>query len=194
MPLADLLAVLERDAEAQAEAELAAARAAATRIETDAAARLDGRRADYVTARQAELRAATERAIAEAQWRARAGVLEARQRLLDRVFAAARKELPGVARDPAFLDRLPRDLAAARAYVGDARVTARCRPEIAAAVRALAATNGAVTVVEDETAGTGVRLMAADGSVEVDDTLEARLERWLPRLALAVMRRLAEAQ
>lgn len=192
MPLEDLLSALERDADAQADGELTAARATAEGIAAAAAARVERRRAEFVAARQAELRAAGEQRAADARRRALAGVLEARQRLLDRVFAAARANLPALAGDPSFHGRLPRDLAAARAYLGSGAVTARCRPEVAAAVRALVAGNGALTVVEDESAGTGIRLVGGEGSVEIDDTLEARLTRWLPRLALAVMRRLAE--
>jgi vacuolar-type H+-ATPase subunit E/Vma4 len=194
MPLESLLAALERDAEAQAQAELVAARAAAARIAAEAAARVNARREAFVADREAALRAVTEHAVTQARWHARAGVLGARQRLLDRVFAAARAALPSAVRDPAFLNRLPQDVAAARTYLGDAPITARCRPEMAAAVRALAAGNGALTVVEDVGMGSGIRLVAADGSVEVDDTFEARLERGRPRLALAVLRRLAEAR
>ena len=100
--------------------------------------------------------------------------------------AARLREAPA---DPAFVSRLPEYVEQARAYLGDGRLVARCRPEIAGRLRALAARDGGFTVVEDPGAGTGIRLALEDGAVEVDNTLEARLARLQARLALEVLRR-----
>jgi vacuolar-type H+-ATPase subunit E/Vma4 len=188
--LEHLLAALERDAEATAEAELSAARAEAVRIEAESAARVEQRRASFVAKRERELRAAGATAAAEVRRRTRRAILEARQRLLDRVFTAAEHRLRAAVDDPAFVERLGEYLAEARTYLGDGPVIARCRPELAARVRRLAAKAKSVTVVTDPAAGTGIRLSAADGAVEVDNTLDARLARLRPRLALEVLQRL----
>lgn len=190
MALEHLLAALERDAEATAEAELSAARAEAVRIEAESAARVEQRRASFVATRERELRAAGATAAAEVRRRTRRAILEARQRLLDRVFTAAEHRLRAAVDDPAFVERLGEYLAEARTYLGDGPVIARCRPELAARVRRLAAKAKSVTVVTDPAAGTGIRLSAADGAVEVDNTLDARLARLRPRLALEVLQRL----
>lgn len=187
MALEHLLTLLERQAAAQADAALAAARERAERIKADAATRLEQRRATAASARADELRKATEREVAAAQRRARHAVLEARQRLLDRVFEAAAAELPKAARRPEFLERLPLDVAEARSYLGDGAATVRCHPDLAPAVQQVVAADSRLTVVADPAAGSGVRLVSEDGSVEVDHTLEARLAQLRPQLALDVL-------
>jgi vacuolar-type H+-ATPase subunit E/Vma4 len=186
--LEHLLATLERDAEADAAAALHAVRAEGERIAAETAARLWRQRERRRAAAEAELRGATERAVAEVRHRTRAEVLEARRRFLDRVFAAATAALGEAARLPALLERLPADLAEARAYLGEGRIRVRCRPALAERLGGLARGDPALSIEPDPEAGTGVRLVAEDESVEVDHTLETRLAHMGPVLALEVLR------
>jgi fused signal recognition particle receptor len=191
--LEELLAALERDAEAAVQAVRDAAAAEAARIAAESRTQAERRRAEFVAARERELRAAGEVAAAEVGRRTRRAVLEARQGMLDRVFAAARERLAAVATQPAFTERLGDHLAEARAYLGDGPVTVRCPPELTARVRRLARPADGITVVADPAAGTGLRVTSGDGTVEVDNTLDARLARLRPRLALEVLQRLERA-
>ena len=88
MALQDLLASLERDATAEADALLEAARARAARIAADAAARTAQRRRETLEVKERELVAAAELAAAQARRTARARTLQARERAIERVFAA----------------------------------------------------------------------------------------------------------
>lgn len=187
MALEQLLATLEREAEAKAAAALTAARAEATRIEGESAAGLEQRRASRLAARDAELRVESEREVAAARRETQKAVLAARQRFLDRVFAAARSAVRSAASDPVFLARLPGDLATARAYLRDGPVTVRHRPELMEPLARLTAGDPSIRLVSDPEAGTGIQLEDADGSVEVDHTLEGRLDRLGPRLAIEVV-------
>lgn len=190
MPLEHLLAALERDATAQADALLADARAEAARITADAEARIAGRRRDVLGARERELRAAAEVALGEARRAARRTVLEARQRLLDRTFAAARGLFPETVLSAAYRAALPQQVAAALRCIGDVPAVIRCREALVPAVREIVAGTKHVSVESDAAAAPGFRLVTTDGAVEVDGTLDGRLERATSRLALAVLEQL----
>lgn len=192
MALHDLLASLERDARAEADALLAAARDRAARVGADAAARVARRRGETLGAREQALRAAAELAVAQARRAARARVLTARAAAMERVFAAAGAALPAAATSPPFLGSLPARLAAARACVGDAPAGVRCAPGLAAAVQKVAGPNG-LRVVADPAVATGFVLAADDGSLEVDETLAAQLARHRPQLAVDIVRALDAA-
>jgi len=189
MPLEHLLAELEREAEAAAERTLAEARTEAERIAAAAAERLAHRRAEYVAARRTELSADLGGALAAARREARRAALAARERLLERVFTEAARRLPEVAASETYAAALPGDVAAALAFLGDQPAVLRCTPALAERVRQ-AAGPAAATVVPDAAVGHGVRAEAADGSLVVDATLEGRLARLRPRLAIAVLARL----
>jgi vacuolar-type H+-ATPase subunit E/Vma4 len=189
MPLAHLLAALERDAAAQADALLAGARATAAAIARDADERLARRRSDVLGAREAELRAAAEAGLGEARRAARRGVLEARQRLLERVFAAARALFPRALADDAYRAALPEHLAQALSAVGEEAAVIRCADALVPAVRAALARKKHLAVQGDAAAPPGVTVVTADGAITVDNTLDGRLERLRPRLALEIVRR-----
>ena len=192
MPLEHLLSALEREAGEQVHAILAAARAAAAAIAREAEERLGHQRSDVLGAREAELRGAAEAALDEARRAARAGVLEARARLLDRVFAAAREQLPAALASEAYRAALPGHVAEALRAMGDEPTVIRCPAALVPAVRA-AVQRKETAVRSDPAAGSGVTAVATDGTIEVDNTLEGRLERLKPRLALEVLARLKGA-
>jgi vacuolar-type H+-ATPase subunit E/Vma4 len=184
MALDHLIDALGRQAGAETEALLAAARADSERIRADAAERMTRARGDAVEAVRAELRARLEADVGEARRGARGGVLEARQRLLDRVFAAAGALLPSAIATERYRAALPQHLAQALAAVAGESVIIRCPEELAETVRALTAGQAQMSVVADPGAGPGIRVTTQDGAIDVDNTLAGRLERERPRLAL----------
>jgi vacuolar-type H+-ATPase subunit E/Vma4 len=194
MPLEHLLTALERDAAAQAEALLAAARAEVANIVRDADARLARRRSDLLGSREAELRGAAAAALGEARRASRATVLEARERLLERVLAAARAMLPDALASAAYRAALPDHLTEGLRAIGDGPAVIRCPESLVPAVQAAVAARQNASVRADPTSGSGVIVATADGAVEADGTLEGRLERVRPRLALEVFARLGAAQ
>jgi vacuolar-type H+-ATPase subunit E/Vma4 len=188
MALDQLLAALERDAQGTAGTVLAGARTDADALRAEAEARITRRREALVAGRKSELDAATREAVARARRTTTEATLAARQRFLDRVFAAARDHLARAVDDDQFRAQLPGYLSDARAFIGDGPCSVRCRPELAALIRSHLGPDDRWTIQEDPAAGTGVRLIAGDGSVEIDNTLEARLARLRPRLSLEIMR------
>jgi vacuolar-type H+-ATPase subunit E/Vma4 len=192
MALADLLAALEREAAAQAEARRAAARAAAAEIARSADERLERRRSEAALARETELRRAAETALDEARRAARRSVLDARERLLERVFAAARGLLPEAMARDGYRAVLPRHVADALRAVGDQPAVVRCPDALGDAVRAALGPRRDVTVETDPAAPPGITAGTTDGAVAVDNTLPGRLDRARPRLAIAVLARLKE--
>lgn len=190
MPLDHLLAALERDGGAQAEALLTDARATAAAITREADELVARRRADALGTREAELRGAAEVALGEARRAARLAVLAARQRLLERVFTAARDLFAEAVAGDTYRAALPTHLAEALNAVGDAPVLIRCPETLVPAVRAVVARKKHLTVQGKPAARPGITIVTTDGEIEVDNTLEGRLERLRARLALDVLARL----
>jgi vacuolar-type H+-ATPase subunit E/Vma4 len=189
MALEHLLAALEREANAQAAALLAAARAEAAGIGRDADEAVARRRSDVLAIREAELRGAAEAAVGEARRAGRATALQALERLLDRVLGAARAMFPAALVSDAYRAALPAHVAEALHALGDEPAVIRCPKALVPAVRAAARSRKHVTVRGDPTARPGVSVATADGVIEVDNTLDGRLERLRPRLSLEVVAR-----
>lgn len=190
MSLDRLLAALEQDARAQAERVLAEARAEAERVTREGEERTGGRRRERLDARAAECRASAAATLSETRRLARQTALDARQRLLARVFDGVASGLSAAAETGAYRTALPRYLAEALAGTGGAPAVIRCPPALLDDCRRLAAGRPGVTVVADPAVGAGFRVVTTDGAVEIDGTLEARLAQERPRLALAVLRAL----
>ena len=188
MPLADLLAALERETEASAAEELRRAREEAERLRQ--AASLEGTaRLEALLAEHARtLRAAGEEKLVAARRRAEARVLEARHALLGRVFDGA-LTLQGEARGweayPAALEQDVRSLLTLAA--GEREVTLVCHPQDRGRVAAAAGDGVQVEALPEVIAG--VRLRAAQGRMEMDRTLPARLASSRAALAIRVMQR-----
>lgn len=189
MGLEHLLEALERDASAQIEQVLAQARAEADRLTTAATETRERRRRDAQGARERSRLQEVEHAVTLARRSARRSVLEARERLLERVFTAARAELPAAAAGSAYRAALPVALTGALAAVGNEPAVISCPKALARELERLCPANRA-SVEVDPAAGSGFRLVTADGAVEVDDTLEARLDRLRPILARRVLTQL----
>jgi vacuolar-type H+-ATPase subunit E/Vma4 len=190
MALDHLLAGLEREAAVQANALLAAARTEAARIAAEADARLARRRTVELGAEEAKLRGAAEAALGVARRSGRGDALEARARFLDRVFTAARALFPATLASDAYHAVLPDHLAEALRALGDEAATIHCPGKMASAVRAAIKGRQHLTVKGDPAARPGITVVTADGVIEVDNTLDGRLERLRQRLCIEVLARL----
>lgn len=176
MPLDQLLAALEREAGEAADRLVAHARTEAAALTAATAQDAAVRRDRLVAAEVAALRQAADRAVSEAGWRSRRDRLEARERLLARVLEAVRASLPAATAEPAYQASIPQRLAGALACVDEHEpVILRCQPSLLVAVQGAISARPGLVVQADDAVGSGFRLTTADGAVEVDDTLEARL-------------------
>jgi len=187
MALDDLIARLEQDADARvqgirrkADDEVRALQAAEARAaDEEAQQRLVGRRA----ALQAELR----RELARARQQARAEELEARRALLGRVMARAKLLVDEVATTDAYREAVAGHCAEALSYLEGLAPVVRCPPALAAALAPVVAARADATLRPDDAMGPGLVAEAKDGSVFVDSTLLARLERLEARLAVELL-------
>jgi vacuolar-type H+-ATPase subunit E/Vma4 len=189
MALSDLLRRLEEEADARVAALLDAARAEAAGIAADAAARLSERYATARASREAALRAAAARASISARREATARVLAARDETLQRILSRMEQLLEARRGSEAVLARAGADLEAAVCYL-DGPIRVRCRPELVTWVRDRLGAGARDAVQPDPEVGTGAVLRAADGSVEIDATMEQRLVRLRPELTVAAARML----
>lgn len=169
MPLDELLEALTREAETRATEMMAAARREADAILGEARAGTDRRLAQAVARRERELEAGAQGSIEAARREAAGDVLAARAEALGRIFARARELLAERVRDPALEPRWSGDVTEARTYLGGADAVVRRPPE-----------------------APGVIVASADGSVEVDGTVDALLARLEPELAVGLARELEE--
>jgi vacuolar-type H+-ATPase subunit E/Vma4 len=179
-----LLATLEREADAEVTRVLDEARTRAAELTAAAEQRMAARRALTLGRREAEARADEERALSAARRAAQAQVLAARAETLDRVFAAVRAELPALGKSPAYRAQVGAHLEHVLRFAGDQPVTVQCSPAVSNALRATVKTNGRLRIESDRRIAAGFRIATMDGVLEVDATLESRLERLRPRLAL----------
>lgn len=178
MALADLLHVLEGDADAEIRAVAAEGDAEAARIDAGAALASHERVAAVAADVEQARAAADDVELAAATREARAGVLVARAALLERVREVARAELPArVSRDAGLARAL---IASALACIGDEAGTMRCAPALADAARA--AVPAAIRVEVDPAVATGAIVELASGT-RIDATLAALLDRAWPELA-----------
>jgi vacuolar-type H+-ATPase subunit E/Vma4 len=191
MGLDVLLASLRRDARAEREEVLAAARTAAETLSADSGRRLDEQRDAVIARERARLSADAERRLGAARRAARDDVLRARQELLDRVFAAARGLLPDAGLTDAYRAALPARLARALTFAGGGPVEVLCPAALVPSVRELVASREEVRVRVMPDILAGLRVRSADGRVEVEDTLEARLEAERAELSRGVLADLA---
>lgn len=184
-----LLAALEREAAQQVAALRAGAEAEAARITQEADAHLAHRKQDALGAREAELRGAAETAVGAARGTARRLMLEARERFLGRVFDSARAMFPAALASEAFQTALPRHVAEALRPLSGEPTVIRCPAALGDAVRRAAAGREGVTVESDPQARAGITAETPEHAILVDNSLEARLERLRPRLAIDVLAR-----
>jgi vacuolar-type H+-ATPase subunit E/Vma4 len=192
MALADLLRTLEEDAAARREALLARAKADAEGLRAESGADLARRRAAALAAREAELRATAARATEVARRQAARRWLESRSATHERIRRRAETRLAEQASDPGWLPSLAHDVVLALEYMGSAPSIIEAPVPLLEYLRGTIAGLAQVTL---EAAGDGdgrrsLLVRSADGSLTVDATLESRLARAWPRLAIDLAARL----
>jgi len=182
-----LLATLEHEAAAEVTRVMDEARTRAADLTRAAEQRMAERRAATLGKREAEARVEYERALSSARLTARTQVLQARAALLDRVFQELRAGLPELARSVEYRRSLGAQWRRLHDFVGDRPATVRAMPALTATLRRLIHTNGRIRIQSDSHIAAGFCVTTADGVLEVDGTLESRLERQRPQLALAAL-------
>lgn len=194
MALDDLLRELTRRAETEIAETLANARTTADAIRAGAEAQCAARATTDHDTHAQTAGAIMERAVAEAVRAGRRGELDARARARDRVFTAVRARLAEVGRSEAYRAILPARLAEAIAAIGDSPAEIRCAPALVGVMIPLVADHPTLHVVADADVVAGFHIAAADGRVDVDETLDHRLDGEAAALSLVAMRALEAAR
>jgi vacuolar-type H+-ATPase subunit E/Vma4 len=189
MPIAELIAALERDAAQQAAEIARQAEAEAEALIGGVRAQIQAEQEEQLAVRAEELQAAAYRELASTRRNARSEWLQTRAATLEQVLARARELLPQLLARPELETRLRRDLGAALTYV-PAGATLLCPPELVPVLEPALRQETAVTVQPAAEIGTGFCLRSADGTVEVPCTLEAELRRCTPELSVLIAREL----
>ncbi len=192
MTEADLSSELRRRAEASAEAILRSARAEAIRVLADADAEVEARRNRAVRTSENAHREESRSSIAAARHEALRAVLVARERLLARVFERARALLGDACNMPSYRDALLEDVTKALEFVGDQEAVVRCSEGLSDLIETGLLGHGRARIEPLETDGHGFLVLGSGGQVEVDGTLESRLERSSPALAIEILTRVEE--
>jgi vacuolar-type H+-ATPase subunit E/Vma4 len=188
MALPELVLALERDAQDRLTAVRAEAVAEADRMRTEASRELARRRATDLAARAAELKAAAAGAIDAARRDAALRSLAARAGALETILARARAMLAATVPDAGKEAGIRRNVDAALEYLGSTGAVVRCRPAWAPALRVALAGRANVRLEQSDSVGAGMVVLAGDGGVEIDATIDSRLTRLWPGLAIELMR------
>jgi vacuolar-type H+-ATPase subunit E/Vma4 len=188
MSLEHLVATLEHDTEVQIAAELAAAREAAARLESEAARRLDLVRDETLRDRRRRIQQTTDRELAARRRDGRREVLLARHRVFDRALGRALKLMPEVVQSREYLNALSGELDLALSYLGPGDAIVRCSPLLTPAMRSRLAGRPQLRLEEDSALAPGFQVVATDSSVLVDRTLPRRLTLEESRFRLELLR------
>lgn len=187
MALEDLVARLERDAEARVAALEAEAQAGVEALRVEAARRSTAKRDEELASRRSARREVLRKELSAARQQARGAELSARHAFLDRIRARANALASSAAAEEALCRRLPGLLEEALHYTAGLRVQVMVPPALSARLQELVRGRADVQVTESPTAAPGIRVLALDGSVEVDNTLASRLDRAWPQLAIELL-------
>jgi vacuolar-type H+-ATPase subunit E/Vma4 len=190
MALDTLLAVLLSEAEAEAEAILAAARTEAESIRSRSDAELTERQHRLDLELESERRTAVEFALATARHDARREELLARERMIERVLAAARARFPAALREPGFRSGLPAQVRQGLECLAGRPATFRCHPDLTLDIEPLVSDQPGIQLTPDPATGSGFSLLSADGALEINATLEDLLHRLDRRVRQEVLSRL----
>ena len=187
----DLITLLEREATAERDQVLAAARAQAETIRADARRQADELLVAQRVRLEAEGKAALVKAQSTAHLKASSLVLQAKEEQIAQVFARAEAEL---ARFSGNGQAYP---AALRTFIEEGlqslggRAVVTVNPADQPIAQAVAGKRGGdVTVRTDAAVQGGARLASPDGRLVVTNTLTSRLNRARPMLAAEVARML----
>ena len=184
MALPDLIARLEQDADGQVRAILQDADLQVAAIDAAARQERDRHTARTLDVHRQARQAALRRELADARRAARRRELEAGEALLARVLARARALFPEVSGTDEYRRSLTALCAETLSYLEGVPCRIRCQPADVALVSAAVAQREDVTVEASTGVGPGLVAEALDGSVTIDQTLDARLTRLAGSLAM----------
>lgn len=193
MALDHLIQVLQREAEAEIAAIELAARTEAETIRARTETDLTAQREKVLAERDERRRVIVEQALAAARRGARRSVLEARERLLGRVLAAARERFPEMLEAAEYRAGLPPQVVESLECLGDRAGTLRCHPGLQQELERLVGARPGVSIVLDPAIGSGFKLVSDDGAMMIDATLEDRLTRLEIRIRQTVAAELGSA-
>jgi len=179
---------LRRRAETAAQAVLRSAEAEAARIAAEVDEAIENRRAAKLHDREEQSRAEARAAIAIERREAMRSLLLAKTELVHRVLQHAKADLPSVARSAAYRATLPEDVDRALRFVDAEGPIIRCPPALEDVVKDAVGKRPGVGVEAVEGVGSGFVIIGQDQAV-VDCTLETRLERLAPTLAIEIHER-----
>ena len=192
MAPSDLDEALRKRGRETAEGIMRAARTAADRIAADADQRIEERRSAVLSSRKDEYRTQARTDIAAERHEAMRAVLLAKTRVVERVLERARTLLPAELRNEAYQAALEEEVEEALAFVGSEEAAVLCSETLAPAVRQALRATPEVSVQVRNDAGSGFVVVGQAGRVRVDSTLETRLDRLAPTLAIEIHERLEE--
>jgi vacuolar-type H+-ATPase subunit E/Vma4 len=188
MALRELVLALERDALARIAAVRAEATVAADQMRAAASTLLSRRRSMDLSARAAELQADAAEAIDVARREAASRSLTARTEALETILARARVLLGMTIPEATMRAGIQRDVAAALEYLGPTEAVVRCHPAWVPILRPALAGLAGVRLEVSENVGAGMIVLSTDGRLEIDATMDSRLTRLWPGLAIELMR------
>jgi V/A-type H+-transporting ATPase subunit E len=183
----ELVAILEKEAAAEAERILADARVEAEKIAADARTEADAIRETARRRAETERKAAQTRAQSAAQLKASSLVLQAKDAAIAEVFERAHRDLARLAQDRNTYQRLLRALIKEASAELTGRVIVEVNPSDADAARQAARELDLDAEVKPSAdASGGVVVSTSDGRFVVQNTLASRLERVKPTLVTEV--------
>jgi len=178
MALADLIARLEREAQARVDGVLEKARAEAAAIDRQAALDTSREQEAVLAARRAQRRAQLDRELGALRAKLKVAELAARQRVLERILDRAQAL--------AHLTALPGQLSAALLYL-PGRVRARCAPHLTQALR-----TAGIEVAGTPGPASAGELVLDDGACTIDLSAAALLERQRAQIFIELAKELPD--
>lgn len=178
MGLEDLLTALARNARLEARAVLKRAHEERRRILQATGERVAALQHHRLEERKEALAEATQERLAVARREARAELLAAQERVVERVLAITRSRLTDSDTVERLRSTMSRRLPQLLEHTANEPLIVRCSAGLESAVRKVLETSSAVEVREDTGLSSGIRIESADGRLVIDDTLPARLSRW----------------
>lgn len=185
-----LSAELRRRAEEAAEEILRAAEGDAERIKVEAQRAVGVREREVLEEREQSYRAQTRVHLAAARHEAMRVVLLARTRLVQRVLDRAKALLPEALHSEAYASLLSREVEEALEFIDDQSVVIQCPTALEPVVREKLVSSSSATIDTESEPGMGFIAIGRGGDVRVDGTLETRLVRLAPLLAIEIQQRL----
>jgi vacuolar-type H+-ATPase subunit E/Vma4 len=179
--LDDLLERMRRETEEQVTALLSEARASAERSAQEAQVAMTWERSKRLAGKDNQLRADTELALEKVRREAQQEMHGARREVADRVVERAVALAPELVGNPSYVDSIQVALDEAIQVLGGRQGRLTISPDLVDRMRSRIPPGIEIIVDESES---GFRLRAADGRVEIRETIQDQLRRLTPALRI----------